>query len=164
MPLQYPVLFPYGEDEWHRGLHSLGTLRKKQKRCVVTMREFFAYRLQQQEDKRTNILEGGKILQELIVEAYGGIEEQRLRWARNNQRQLRADLYQGLCDVLQSGILTHHLLERKLSSLLHSRAARDTCCKITKMQWQYAHGLVYLTFSSHSHAILTRLSLLIFSR
>ena len=101
MPLQYPVLFPYGEDEWHRGLHSLGT--KKQKRCAVTMREFFAYRLQQQEDKRTNILEGGKILQELIVDAYGGIEEQRLRWARNNQRQLRADLYQGLCDVLQSG-------------------------------------------------------------
>ena len=39
------------------------------------MREFFAYRLQQWEDKRTNILEGGKILQELIVDAYGGIEE-----------------------------------------------------------------------------------------
>jgi len=97
-PLQCPVLFFCGEDGWDRGLHNLGT-PKKQKTCTVTIREFFAYRLQQREDKGTNILEGGKLLQELIVDAYGGIEEQRLR----GQAQLRADLYQGLCDALQSG-------------------------------------------------------------
>ena len=86
-----------------RGLHNLGTLPKKQKICAVTMREFFAYQLQQWEDKGTNILEGGKLLQELIVDPYAGVEEQRLRWARNNQGQLRTGLYQGLCDAFQSG-------------------------------------------------------------
>ena len=39
-PLQYPLLFPKGEDGWTTGITQQGSSRR------VTMRQFYAYRLQ----------------------------------------------------------------------------------------------------------------------
>jgi len=47
LALQYPLLFPYGEDEYRPGILHRDTLSgKKRKRNRLTMREWFAYRLQ----------------------------------------------------------------------------------------------------------------------
>ncbi|GKA30053.1 putative helicase [Tanacetum coccineum] len=71
MALQYPLLFPYGED------------------AMTQPRDYF--------------IEGGLLLQQYLVDAYTAVEEQRLKWTRNNQDTLRADLYHNLCDAVTRG-------------------------------------------------------------
>ncbi|GJV81517.1 DNA helicase PIF1, ATP-dependent [Tanacetum coccineum] len=71
MALQYPLLFPYGED------------------ATTQPRDYF--------------IEGGGLLQQYLVDAYTAVEEQQLKWTRNNQDTLRADLYHNLCDAVTRG-------------------------------------------------------------
>ena len=48
MALQYPILFPYGEDGYYEGIrYNAISKRKKTKRGCIIMREFYAYRIQQ---------------------------------------------------------------------------------------------------------------------
>jgi hypothetical protein len=73
------------------------------KRESVTMREYYAYRLQQRSHEGTTLLLGGRLFQQFIVDAYTCIEEERLRWVRTNQKKLRSELYSGLKDAILRG-------------------------------------------------------------
>jgi len=44
----------------------------------------------------------GRLFQEFIVDAFAAIEQTRLNFLRNQQGKLRADLYTGLHDALQT--------------------------------------------------------------
>ena len=96
MPLLYVLLFPKGEDGWHAHipLHDCGRER------FVTQRQYYAYRLQIRSDTIACLLRGGRLLQQLIVDAYSSVEESRLLWIRNNQSTLRSEIYQGLVDMV----------------------------------------------------------------
>ncbi|GKB37271.1 helicase [Tanacetum coccineum] len=73
MALQYPLLFPYGEDMYHdKILYHSNTGTHKTKR-------------------------------QYLVDAYTAIEEQRLSWTRNNQDPLRVDLYHNVCNAVTMG-------------------------------------------------------------
>lgn len=82
--LQYPLLFPYGEDGYREDipLCQLKESRSSNARTAVSMREFFAYRLHEREsDAKTSTL----------------------KFIRRNQKQLRCDLYKGLTEALSKG-------------------------------------------------------------
>ncbi|KAJ9541777.1 hypothetical protein OSB04_028283 [Centaurea solstitialis] len=69
LPLQYPLLFPYGEDGYrvdipHRGI----TSSNSSKRPNVTMREFFAFMIQDRVNIFSLILNARRLLQQLIVD------------------------------------------------------------------------------------------------
>ncbi|RLN42714.1 hypothetical protein C2845_PM01G33280 [Panicum miliaceum] len=49
------------------------------------------------------ILYGKRLFQQFVVDTYIKIESSRLDFIRNNQQELRADLYQGLIDSLHAG-------------------------------------------------------------
>jgi len=49
------------------------------------------------------ILHGKRLFQRFAVDTYVKIESSRLDYIRNNQDQIRADLYQGLVDSLHAG-------------------------------------------------------------
>jgi hypothetical protein len=49
------------------------------------------------------ILHGRRLFQQFAVHTYIKIESSRLDYIRNNQAQIRADLYQGLVDSLHAG-------------------------------------------------------------
>ena len=74
MALQYPLLFPYGEDGFHekiqyhnnRGDH-------KTKRDYVTMKEFYAYVIQQRNNQGTTLLRGGRLFQQYLVDAFTSV-------------------------------------------------------------------------------------------
>ncbi|GJV98127.1 ATP-dependent DNA helicase PIF1 [Tanacetum coccineum] len=104
MVLQYPLLFLYGEDGYHEKIpyHSNGG-NQKTKRGHVTMKEYYAYIIQQQKNQGTTLLRGGRLFQQYLVDAFTAIEEQRLNWTRNNQDTLRVDLYHNLCDAVTRG-------------------------------------------------------------
>lgn len=104
MPLQYPLLFPYGSPEFHERIpYSNNNERRKTKRECVTMREYYCYRIHYRANEGTTLFRGGRLLQQYLVDAYTAIEEQRLRWMRNNQNELRVELYHNLCDAVTRG-------------------------------------------------------------
>lgn len=104
MALQYPLLFPYGEDGYRMGIsHCNPETGKRYKQQTVTMRQYYAFRIQQRNQESQALLRGGRLFQQYLVDAYACIEEGRLNWIRNNQKQLRSELYNGLRDAINLG-------------------------------------------------------------
>ncbi|XP_074282767.1 uncharacterized protein LOC141607310 [Silene latifolia] len=105
MALQYPLLFPYGEDSYHTGITYYvpdGT-RKKGKREYVTMREYYAYRIQQREVGGGPLLYSGRLVQQFLVDCCCAIESERLWFIRNNQDKFRCDVVNNLYDAITQG-------------------------------------------------------------
>ena len=48
----------------------------------------------------STLLHSGRLFHQYIVDSYVRCENQRLKWVRHNQKQIRADLYQGVQDAL----------------------------------------------------------------
>ncbi|CAN1778537.1 ATP-dependent DNA helicase PIF1 [Linum perenne] len=102
--LHFPILFPYGEDGFHtkiryRGDNTSTDATKK----YVTQREYYAFRLQHRQNEGTTLLRGGKALQHYIVDAFSTIDQNRLIYLRNHQKELRSEFYQGLADAFHRG-------------------------------------------------------------
>ncbi|GJU47770.1 helicase [Tanacetum coccineum] len=102
--LQYPLLFPYGEDGYHDKIpYHTNRGTRKTKRGFVSMKEYYAYIIQQRNDQGNTLLKGGRLYQQFLVDAFTAVEEQRLKWTRNNQDSLRVDLYHNLNDAFTRG-------------------------------------------------------------
>ncbi|XP_022847664.1 uncharacterized protein LOC111370209 [Olea europaea var. sylvestris] len=96
-PLQYPLLFPYGEPGWHE------VLKAKKNRITVSCREYYCYKLQIRCVNNCILLHAGRLLQQYVVDIYVKIETVRLDYFRNNQKVIRAELYRGIVDSVQNG-------------------------------------------------------------
>nr|KAJ0190338.1 hypothetical protein LSAT_V11C800411510 [Lactuca sativa] len=97
LPLQYPLLFPYGDDGYsvdilHRGI----TDTTNSKRATCTMREFFAFRIQDRDHSFSLILNSKRLFQQFLVDAYTMIESERLHYIRRQQHVLRCESYENL--------------------------------------------------------------------
>ncbi|KAH1203302.1 ATP-dependent DNA helicase PIF4 [Glycine max] len=102
--LQHPILFPYGEDGYRPDiLHRCTLSSRKRKRNRLTMREWFAYRLQSRSNEAQTLLHSRKLFQQFIVEAYTMVEFERLSYIRNNKKKLRVDKYCSLQTSLDAG-------------------------------------------------------------
>lgn len=103
MAMQYPLLFPYGED----GFTLKIPYNKKEgvtySREYVTMLEYYAYYLQQRPDQFMLLLTSGHLSLQFWVDVFTCIEQNRLNWIRKNQGKLRTDLYSGLHDAIERG-------------------------------------------------------------
>nr|VDD46531.1 unnamed protein product [Brassica oleracea] len=103
MSLQYPLLFPFGEYGFHPEipLHlETGTSRTRK---FLTIREFYAAQIQTHLNQGMTLIKSGRLLHQYIVDIYTAIEEDRLRWARNNHDVLRAELYNNVLDAVSIG-------------------------------------------------------------
>nr|XP_017251118.1 PREDICTED: uncharacterized protein LOC108221771 [Daucus carota subsp. sativus] len=104
MALQYPLLFPHGDDGFHIHLaYGTGENKKKRKRVLITQKEYYAYKLQVRMNQGMTPHLGGRLFQQYIVDAFSTIEQARLWYIRTHQTTLRSDLYSQLCDSLRSG-------------------------------------------------------------
>ncbi|CAN1274855.1 ATP-dependent DNA helicase PIF1 [Linum perenne] len=96
MALQYPMLFPYGEDGWHGCIYQHGNAESPK---TLSQCDFYAYRIQTRMHESTHLLLAGKLFQQYVVNAYAFVEAERLEWMRNNQTKLRAHYMTGLVDA-----------------------------------------------------------------
>ncbi|KAI9083958.1 hypothetical protein K1719_034216 [Acacia pycnantha] len=104
LPLQYPILFPFGEDGYRDDIkHREITLSATKTKKSLSMREFFSYRLITRLHEISTLLHASRLLQQFIVDGYTMIKSKRLLWVRTHQKELRVDLYQGLADAVLSG-------------------------------------------------------------
>ncbi|XP_052626960.1 uncharacterized protein LOC128133528 [Lactuca sativa] len=97
LPLQYPLLFPYGDDGYsvdilHRGV----SFTNNSKRAKCTMREYFAYRVQDRDHSFSLILNSRRLFQQFLVDAYTMMETERMYYIRRQQHVLRCDSYENL--------------------------------------------------------------------
>jgi len=96
-PLQYPVLFLAGEDGWSDGLPLQNNEAGMRQR--VTMVAFYGQRLHF--TRELNALHyGGRLFQQYIVDVAAKTEQNALNFLVHNQVKLRAELYQGVQDML----------------------------------------------------------------
>ncbi|XP_068331187.1 uncharacterized protein [Pyrus communis] len=104
MSLQYPILFPYGEDGYRPDLKlNIPSNNRPCKRGRVTMRAFIAYQIQERESQVDTLLKGGRLFQQFLVDAYATLEEDRLDYIRKNQKNLRSEVYKGIYDAVSKG-------------------------------------------------------------
>ena len=66
----------------------------------LTLGHYHAYRLCTRVNEFNTIFRANRLFQQYVVDAAATIEQNKLDWLRNHQRQIRADLYQGLDDGL----------------------------------------------------------------
>lgn len=104
LALQYPLLFPYGEDGYRVDI-PLGDANdnSSRKRTKLSMREFFAFRIQERLTEAATILSSRKLFQQFLVDAYTMIEAERLSYIRNNQKNFRSDTFKNLAEAVQNG-------------------------------------------------------------
>ncbi|XP_029149862.2 uncharacterized protein [Arachis hypogaea] len=105
IPLQYPMMFPYGEDGYQEDIplresHRADENRKRQR---VSLREFIAFRIQERKVEYATNVNGGRLFQQFLVDCFSMIEAQRLTYYRNNQTKVRSDIYKGIQDAVVRG-------------------------------------------------------------
>jgi hypothetical protein len=103
MAMQYPLLFPYGEDGYIEKTPYILKEGTTCKRKHVTMLEYYAYRIQQRMDQSMHLMSCGKLTLQFFVDAFACVLHFRLNWIRNHQGNLRTDLYAGLQDAVERG-------------------------------------------------------------
>jgi hypothetical protein len=105
LPLQYPLLFPFGEDQYHEKIPYRESVIKAgiRKRIRVTFRDFIAFRIQEREFEHGGIVNAGRLFQQFVVGSFSMIESQRLYWYRMNQSSIRCDILSGLQEAVHSG-------------------------------------------------------------
>ncbi|KAL6521907.1 hypothetical protein OROMI_031784 [Orobanche minor] len=103
LALQYPLLFPYGEDGYREDIEFAEGKACEGGRKNISQREFFAYRMHDRDDEATTLLHSRKLFQQFLVDAFTTVESARTRWVRQNQPQLRAQMYKGLQDAYMRG-------------------------------------------------------------
>ncbi|CAF1846155.1 unnamed protein product [Brassica napus] len=99
----YPLLFPYGEYGFHTEIPYVVAEGRQRKKSFISIREYYAYQIQTRLKEGKTIIKSGRLLHQYVVDAYTAIEAERLRWNKNNQEQLRADLYNNVCDAVCKG-------------------------------------------------------------
>ncbi|KAJ4827404.1 hypothetical protein Tsubulata_006455, partial [Turnera subulata] len=114
MSMQYPLLFPYGEDGYRLGIEHRGDNQTlPNKRTTLTMREYYAFRIQIRENE-------GRII--VLAEK---LKDQYISYIRACTMQSHTETR------------TLYCLEREQSCRPCIQAIHDTKFKTIKMQWQY---------------------------
>jgi hypothetical protein len=104
MSMQYPLLFPYGEDGFHDDITYRQTQRGQRQK--VTMLQYYAYRLHDRLGQFNTPLRGKRLTQAYDVDGYCCVETVRVSFYRNPtfQRKYRSSPYSSLANSVSRGI------------------------------------------------------------
>lgn len=106
-PLAYPLLFPNGDLGWQMNvLHeqvnrSNSTNQRENARNKITMLQYVSYRLAIRSEFSL-LHHSQKLFLQWVVDNYVRIEGSRLHFVRNNQKDLRSEVYYNLSDYFNS--------------------------------------------------------------
>nr|XP_025617318.1 uncharacterized protein LOC112709653 [Arachis hypogaea] len=105
--LQYPLLFPFGEDGYKEDIpFNKGSQSGSKGRQEVSLREFFAFRIQERLADGSPLLYSRRLFQQFLVDGFSMIESSRLNYIRLDQEKLRCEMYKGIKEAVLSGETT----------------------------------------------------------
>jgi len=94
--LQYPLMFPRGEDGYNFLLkHTDGQKN-------LSAMNFYSFRLMKRKDNNNSLLYYRQLLNQFLVDMYAKIESERLNFIRHNQSKMRVDDYIHLRDAIDN--------------------------------------------------------------
>ena len=96
MPLHFTLLFIEGTPGWDTELKHEDNPNKR-----VTAREFFAYHMNVRGTPSDYLFQAGRLFQEWVLNAWITCENQRLKYLRHNQSNLRADSYSNVQKIVK---------------------------------------------------------------
>ncbi|XP_057739820.1 uncharacterized protein LOC130956895 [Arachis stenosperma] len=104
-PLQYPLLFPYGEDGYQLNIPYRGQQEGyvPGRRTRVSLREFICFHLQIREKEDGIIHKCRRLFQQFVVDCFTMIESQRLYEIRMKQSTIRGEVLQGIEEAMRRG-------------------------------------------------------------
>lgn len=100
--LHYVLLFPYGTDGFH-------LQRVDPRGRSITALDFYRFHLHIRLQQSDSLFYAGSLFHEYCCVSYAGVENQRLRYLRQNQQSIRADLYQNVLDAVHAHDLDGYL-------------------------------------------------------
>jgi len=100
LPLHYVMMFPHGENGWHWALE-LNNPDGQRQRIRLGQRTFYRFRLHSRKIEPNTIFRCQRLFQQLVVDIWAATDQNKLLWIRHHQSNIRADLYNGLADILQ---------------------------------------------------------------
>ena len=98
--LQYPILFPYGEDGYHFNLRQVNPTTGISTNAKISAMNYYAYRLMTRGTEQNHVINCIQLFHQFIVDMYVNIESKRLQFIRSNQKKLRVDQYIHLRDAV----------------------------------------------------------------
>ncbi|KAL8121432.1 hypothetical protein AgCh_018235 [Apium graveolens] len=103
MSLQYPLLFPFGEDGYRINIKHRNADNSEREKDTVSMREYYAFRAHYRIGEGHTLLLDGRLFLQFIVDAWCSVERSRLLWVHRHQSIIRSDLYNNIIDSLRRG-------------------------------------------------------------
>jgi hypothetical protein len=106
MPLQYPLLFPFGEPGYQPGvLYEDAQPAAENAHVKITMQDYYRYMLHYREEQPNPHLCYGSLSSQIKVDARACIDENRLFYILNKQDDIRMESIQGITDAVNRGCL-----------------------------------------------------------
>ncbi|XP_057432625.1 uncharacterized protein LOC130725408 [Lotus japonicus] len=156
IPLQYPLVFSYGEDGWQEDIPLSGVSASTSTRLKprVTLREFITFRIQERDLEHGNVLLCRRLFQQFLVDCFTMIESQRLSFVRNNQKLIRADFLNGIEEAMDRGETDAGSLGTRIvlpSSFVGGRRYMFDCCQdAMAICKRYGYPDLFITFTCNS--------------
>ncbi|KAM3326850.1 hypothetical protein P3S67_001976 [Capsicum chacoense] len=88
LALQYPLLFPYGEDGYREDIVLNEKDQSSRGRKFISMREFFSYKIQERNGEVPTIVNSKRLFQQFLVDVFTMIESSRLKYIRTHQKKI----------------------------------------------------------------------------
>lgn len=127
-PLQYPLLFPRGENGWHpdmvlhesirqretrlrhaqqhrekrnqRGLNNPQPTRETTESRRLTLCRYVSFRIHSRPGEFNILLHGGRLFTRYMVDMFASLDQSQLRFLEDNQPKIRAAHFSGLEDAM----------------------------------------------------------------
>ncbi|KAL3655100.1 hypothetical protein CASFOL_000886 [Castilleja foliolosa] len=112
IPLQYPLLFPFAEPGWSPDMRLYSVSGERKRNLTVNM--YYSFYIQDRENTYSLLLNGGRLFQQYLVDAYTCIEQSRLDFVNANQNTFRSEFVAGLYDALGRGDSTAHDIGKRV--------------------------------------------------
>lgn len=102
-PLQYPLIFPFGEDGYCINIPQFDPKNQAEnpKKSVSAMK-FYSYRLMIRPELLNQIHLFRQLTNQYWVDMYAKIQSERLAFIKNNQKKLRVENYIHLVDAIKN--------------------------------------------------------------
>jgi hypothetical protein len=157
LPLHYVLMFPHGDKGWHPNIQlrfiakADGTERV---RDTVSQQSWFRYHLFCRPGNTTIPFAYFRLFQQYLVDAHAVCDQARLYWIKQNQKTLRADLYQGVADAVTSDDGSEVRLGRRIvlpssylgGSRFISRCYQDSMAIVRRL----GRPTLFITFTATS--------------
>ncbi|XP_036341751.1 uncharacterized protein LOC118751090, partial [Rhagoletis pomonella] len=98
--LQYPVLFPHGEEGYHFNIRQVDPSTSETTTKKVSCMDYYTNRIMIRGNESNHILKCRELFQQFIVDIYAKVESERLLFIRLNQKKLRVEEYVHLRDAV----------------------------------------------------------------